>query len=39
MESKGLYQGSIWLGIKGLQWTLGELRKLKHVPYSRSGIF
>ncbi len=37
MESKGLFQGSIWLGIKGLHWTIGELRKLKHM--SRSGIF
>ena len=31
MESKGRFQGSIWLGIKGLHWTIGELRKLKHV--------
>ena len=37
MESKGPFQGSIWLGNKGLHWTIGELRKLKHV--SRSGIF
>ena len=39
MESKGPFQGSIWLGIKGLQWTLGELRKLKHVAQARSDIF
>ena len=39
MESKGHFQGSIWLGIKGLHWTIGELRKLKHVSPSRSGIF
>jgi hypothetical protein len=39
MESKGPFQGSIWLGIKGLQWTLGELRKLKHVSPTQSGIF
>ena len=37
MESKGPFQGSIWLGNKGLHWTIGELRKLKQV--SRSGIF
>uniref|UniRef100_A0A2N9IL89 Reverse transcriptase zinc-binding domain-containing protein n=1 Tax=Fagus sylvatica TaxID=28930 RepID=A0A2N9IL89_FAGSY len=39
MESKVPFQGSIWLGIKGLQWTLAELRKLKHVSPTQSGIF
>jgi hypothetical protein len=39
MENKGPIQGSIWLGRKGLHWALGELRKLKHSPSSRSGIF
>ena len=39
METKGRFQGSVWLGIKGLQWTLGELRKLQHDSPARSGIF
>ena len=39
MERKGRFQGSIWLGIKGLRWALGELGKLKSIPATQTGVF
>ena len=39
MESKGRFQGSIWLGIHGLQWALNEVGKLKSISSTQSGIF
>ena len=39
METKGKFQGSIWLGRRGLRWMLGEIRKLKHLPSTSTGIF
>ena len=32
MERQGKFQGSLWLGIRGLRWALGEMGKLKDFP-------
>ena len=39
MERKGRFQGSIWLGIKGLRWVLGEMGKLKTMSATQTGVF
>ena len=39
MERKGRFQGSIWLGIKGLRWALGEMGKLKTMSATQTGVF
>jgi hypothetical protein len=39
MERKGRFQGSIWLGIKGLRWALGEMGKLKTISATQTSVF
>ncbi len=39
METKGKLRGSLWLGRKGLRWTLGEMGNLKHISSTNTGIF
>ena len=39
MERRGKFQGSLWLGLKGLRWALEELGKLKELPSSQAGYF
>jgi hypothetical protein len=39
METKGKFQGSMWLGMKGLRWMLDEIGKLRHLPSTSTGIF
>jgi hypothetical protein len=39
MERRGNFQGSLWLGIRGLRWTLDEMGKLKDIPSTQAGSF
>ena len=39
MERRGRFKGSLWLGIKGLCWALGELGKLNSISLTQNGIF
>lgn len=39
MERRGRFKGSLWLGIKGLRWALGELEKLHYNSPNHTGLF
>jgi hypothetical protein len=39
MECRGNFQGSLWLGLRGLRWVLEEMGKLKDLPSSQAGYF
>jgi hypothetical protein len=39
MECRGKFQGSLWLGLRGLRWALEEMGKLKDLPSSQAGYF
>ena len=39
MERRGKFQGSLWLGLRGLRWALEEMDKLKDLPSSQAGYF
>jgi hypothetical protein len=38
-EKRGRFKGSLWLGLKGLRWALGELGKLNHNSPTHTGTF
>ena len=39
MEKRGRFKGSLWLGLKGLRWALGELGKLNYNSPTHIGTF
>ncbi len=39
MEKRGRFKGSLWLGLKGLRWALGELGKLNYNSPTHTGSF
>uniref|UniRef100_A0A2N9GQ47 Reverse transcriptase domain-containing protein n=1 Tax=Fagus sylvatica TaxID=28930 RepID=A0A2N9GQ47_FAGSY len=39
MERRGKFQGSLWLGLRGLRWALEEMGKLKDLASSQAGHF
>ncbi len=39
MERRDKFQGSLWLGLRGLRWALEEMGKLKDLPSSQAGYF
>ena len=39
METKTKFQGSMWLGKRGLRWMLGEMGKMRHISSTSTGIF
>ena len=39
IERRGRFKGSLWLGIKGLRWALGELGKLNSISLTQNGFF
>ena len=38
-ERRGKFQGSLWLGNRGLKWALEEMGKLKDSPSAQAGSF